>query len=325
VDFLPNVSVTTLAGSTVSGKLDGTGAAATFDNPVNLVVDANGNLTVADFESGSIRSVTPAGVVTTPFGGKAGFSRPFGLAYGPAGELFVETDSNTKDDNTPDTGSAWTVDLAAGTATLLVENVGRPRGLLLSGTRLLMSNPPHHAVRALDLGSHAVSDFVGTWDCAGFVNGTGTSARFYMPYDIAQAPNGDLIIADEGNNAIRRLTPDGVVSTIVGTGTPGMVDGTLAEAYLSAPRAVAVDAAGVIYVSELGNQRVRRIDIANDRVQTVAGDGNAGFMDGAGNVAEFFGQEGIDVSADGHTLYVADGTQGGAGKPYNRIRAIALP
>ena len=60
-------------------------------------------------------------------------------------------------------------------------------------------------------------------------------------------------------------------------------------------------------------------------MQTVAGDGNAGFMDGAGNVAEFFGQEGIDLSADGHTLYVADGTQGVAGKPYNRIRAIALP
>jgi sugar lactone lactonase YvrE len=104
-----------------------------------------------------------------------------------------------------------------------------------------------------------------------------------------------------------------------------MIDGPAMQARFFAPEDVAVDASGAIYVTDTGNHRVRRL--AGGQVQTLAGDGLEGFADGAGNVAEFYGQEGIAVTRDGRTVYVADGTSGADGVvvPYHRIRAIAVP
>jgi hypothetical protein len=326
VNFVANVTVSTLAGSGTPGTTDGNGATAQFNNPVNVLIDGDGDILVADFESGTIRSVTPAGEVTTPFGGQSSFSRPFGLALSDGGELWAQTDYNTSGTNGPDDGSVWTVDLSVGAATIRAEDIGRPRGLVFSSsTTLMLSHPGHHAVQALNTDNDAISDFAGEWDCPGFDDGTGTAARFYFPYDVDQAPNGDFIVIDSGNHAIRRITGAGVVTTIAGTGKPGMVDGSLSEAMFNAPRGVAVDDAGLIYVSDLGNHRIRRIDVDNDTVETLAGDGTAGFADGAGDAAQFFGQEGIDVTGDGSTLYVADGTEGNAGQPYHRIRTISIP
>jgi DNA-binding beta-propeller fold protein YncE len=189
---------------------------------------------------------------------------------------------------------------------------------------LVLSHPPHHAVRRLDMGDLDMGDFAGMWNCPGYADGQGDEARFYLPYDLATLSNGDLVIADQGNHAIRRITADGTVTTIAGTGHPGMVDGDLDMAQFDSPRALAVDG-DMIYVSDLDNHRIRRIDLAAATVQTLAGDGTPGFVDGAGQDARFFGQEGLAVSADGTQLIVADGTQGNVGEPFNRIRAINLP
>ena len=89
------------------------------------------------------------------------------------------------------------------------------------------------------------------------------------------------------------------------------------------PQDLAIDSQGNVFVSDSGNHRIRRISM-NGKVETVAGDGTAGFKDGDGIKSRFFGQEGIDVTADGKTLYVADGT-GGEPQPYNRVRKITLP
>ena len=100
-------------------------------------------------------------------------------------------------------------------------------------------------------------------------------------------------------------------------------DGPAASARFNRPEAVAADANGVVYVSDVGAHRIRQI--AAGMVSTVAGDGTQGFVDGAGNMAEFYGQEGITVSSDGTTVYVADGTAGSDTPiPYNRIRAITF-
>ena len=323
VDHIGGVTVSTLAGSDAAGSTDGTGAAATFDNPVNVVVNPNGNLTVADFEQGMIRTVTPEGNVTTAMSDQTSFARPFGLAYSANGTLHVGTDTNTDANNSSGMGSLWTVDTSVGNASLVFEEIGRPRGLAFAGDTLFMSHPPHHVVQAFD--GNELVDLAGQWNCPGFADGTGSEARFYIPYDVDRLPNGDLVLVDAGNHSIRLVTPDGAVSTLAGTGNPGMVDGGLATAQFKAPRAIAVGDDGMIYVSDLGNHRIRRIDVDGNVVQTLAGDGTPGFADGAGESARFFGQEGMDLSPDGTLLYVADGTEGKVGEPFNRIRVIALP
>jgi DNA-binding beta-propeller fold protein YncE len=120
------------------------------------------------------------------------------------------------------------------------------------------------------------------------------------------------------------VTLAGVVTPFAGDNVAGTIDGPRASARFVNPRTLAADASGAVYVSDTGAHRIRRI-AADGTVTTVAGDGVAGYMEGAGNVAEFFGQEGIAVSADGTTVYVADGTAGAEPPgPYHRIRKITI-
>jgi DNA-binding beta-propeller fold protein YncE len=115
----------------------------------------------------------------------------------------------------------------------------------------------------------------------------------------------------------------GAVTTFAGSGDAKTVDGPRLSAAFDLPQAVAVDTAGVVYVTDVGSHRIRMIDTAGT-VTTLAGDGVAGFADGSGETAEFFGQEGIAVDPAGHLLFVADGNGGDVSKPYNRIRTISF-
>ena len=120
-----------------------------------------------------------------------------------------------------------------------------------------------------------------------------------------------------------RRTRPGAVATVAGGFELGTVDGTRAESRFVWPCALAVDAAGEVFVSDRGSQRIRRV-AADGTVETVAGDGTAGFLDGDGASAEFYGQEGIAVTPDGKTVYVADGN-GGDGSAHHRVRVIHIP
>lgn len=322
VDPISGVVVSTIAGSDVPGTQDGTGASAHFSNPVNLVIGPSGDLIVADFDNGMLRRVTPSGHVTT-LTNQTGFQRPFGLAFTPGSQLIVQTDRNEAGGST--IGTLWTVDTTTGAATVLKENLGRPRGIVaFDASSLFMSDVLAHWTRRFALANGAVTLLAGQSGTPGFADGTGVAARFNGPYGAALLPSGDVVMADMGNNAIRVVTAAGAVTTLAGNGAAGMVDGDLASARFSAPRDVAVDASGRVFVSDNGNHRIRLIDPAADTVRTVAGDGTSGFADGDGQSAQFFGQEGIDVTTDGKTLYVADGN-GGDPYPYHRIRKVQLP
>ena len=109
----------------------------------------------------------------------------------------------------------------------------------------------------------------------GFADGRGSEARFATPSGIALAPDGTLVVADTGNHAIRRVTANGVVTTIAGDGISGYVDGPSAQARFNAPVGVAVDAAGRIIVADTYNDRIRVID-PDGQVRTLAGGGNDG-------------------------------------------------
>jgi DNA-binding beta-propeller fold protein YncE len=223
----------------------------------------------------------------------------------------------------PGSGALWIVDLATGVPSIVLGGLGRPRGLVvLPSGELLISDYQGHTLRKLDLATKKLSAFAGLENVPGLADGHGGTARFSEPYGMALLPGGNVVVADQGNHALRLVTPSGEVVTIAGGNGPGMVDGPAMEAHFHSPRDVAVDAAGNIYVTDVGNHRIRRLGL-DGMVQTVAGDGTAGFADGEGTAARFFGQEGIDAMPDGK-IVVADGSNGEK-EPYHRVRVLEVP
>ena len=138
----------------------------------------------------------------------------------------------------------------------------------------------------------------------GFADGVGAAATFNTPSGLALDNAGNLYVADTGNHAIRKITPQGVVTTLAGTGTAGYRDGAAAQAQFDAPIGVAVDNAGKVYVADTYNDRIRVI--GNDGiVATLAGAGAPGYGDGVGTEASFDTPCAVAIDKSG-TLWVAD-------------------
>jgi len=315
--------VSTLAGAADSGDVDGDRATARFANPVNVRLGPDGTLYVADFDNGRIRTVDPAGNVTTLLS-QIGFARPFGLAFGSAGVLYVETDNDAQGAHSTTSGTIWRLDIAARAATVIATGLGRPRGLaVLADGQLVFTDYAHHVIVRVDPSSGTQHALAGVFDAPGYVDGAGTAARFSAPYGIAVRADGKLVVADNGNHRVRLVDPaSGATSTLAGTGVAGYADGALEAAEFDLPQAIAIDAADDIFVTDTNNYRVRRI--RGTAVDTVAGNGMAGFRDADDRLAaEFYGLEGLAVSPDGTQLDVADGNRGD-GEPYNRVRRVEL-
>lgn len=139
---------------------------------------------------------------------------------------------------------------------------------------------------------------------AGFADGTGTSAKFNYPKSVTVDSNGNVYVADYGNNRIRKITSGGVVSTLAGSGVAGFADAAGTSAKFNYPSGVAVDSTGNVYVADTTNHRVRKIIPTGD-VTTLAGTGVSGFADGAGASAQFYSPAGVAIDSDG-MVYVAE-------------------
>ncbi len=138
----------------------------------------------------------------------------------------------------------------------------------------------------------------------GHADGPGTQATFNTPSGVAVDREGNIYVADTGNNRIRKITPQGVVSTVAGDGTAGHVDGPVLQARFNAPIGITVDKRGNIYVADTYNDRVRIIT-PGGQVSTVAGAGAPGYADGDAGGALFDTPCAVVVTADG-TLIIAD-------------------
>jgi sugar lactone lactonase YvrE len=314
--------VSTLAGTTSAGYIDGGRAVARFSNPVNVAY-RDGILYVADFDNGKLRAIDVDSHVTTTVIAQQGFQRPFGMAFASDGTLYVSTDNDQLGNHTPMSGSIWKVDLNTRKATVLANAIGRPRGIVvLPDGRLAAADYLHHVVELINTTNGQVTPIAGAWDTAGMVDGAAAVARFSAPYNLTVRPDGKLIVTDYDNNRIRLVAMDGTTETLSGGTEAGFVDGAMITARFSHPQAMSVAANGDIYITDAGNFRVRRI--VGDHVDTIAGDGKGGSLDSDDRLAaEFYGLEGLSVVPDGSMLYVADGNRGD-GLPYNSVRQVKL-
>jgi glucose/arabinose dehydrogenase len=138
----------------------------------------------------------------------------------------------------------------------------------------------------------------------GFADGAGAAASFNTPSAVALDAAGNLYVADTGNNRVRKVTPEGVVTTLAGDGAAGFREGPAAQARFDAPVGVAVDKEGSVYVADTYNDRVRVVT-KEGLVRTLAGSGSPAYADGAGEGASFDTPCGVAVS-DAGEVYVAD-------------------
>lgn len=181
-----------------------------------------------------------------------------------------------------------------------------PRGLAVDGQgNLYVADTENHRIRRISPDGRTAT-FAGTGGVA-HSDGPAATAQFNSPCGVAFDSDGTLYVADAGNHCIRQIRA-GVVSTLAGTvqagyGTAGFADGPAATARFDNPYGVAVDAQHTVYVADTNNHRIRTV--SGGVVRTLAGSGTAGFADGPGAVAQFYGPGDVAVDGSG-SVYVAD-------------------
>jgi ABC-type branched-subunit amino acid transport system substrate-binding protein len=197
----------------------------------------------------------------------------------------------------------------------------RPTDVVLGMTGILyVADPGNNRIRAISP-DRTVTTLAGSGD-RGFEDGPADQAQFDGPKRLAVDLDGSIYVTDgidfegRGNHAVRRIAPDGTVTTLAGTGQPGRADGPTAEAGFFWPDSLDVDAGGNVYVADDSNHRIRVIT-PEGMVYTLAGTGMIGYADGSGPEAAFFIPKGVALDGAGH-LYV---TEVGS----NRVRVIHLP
>lgn len=256
------------------GNTDGTGAAARFMGPEGVAVDASGNVYVADGWNHTIRKITPVGVVSTLAGsaGEGGsadgagsaarFMNPQGVAVDASGNVYVvDSENHTIRKITPGgivstlAGSAGERGRADGAGS--VARFYRPAGIVVGASgNVYVADSENHTIRKITPGG-IVSTLAGSPEEWGSVDGPGSVAKFHRPSGIAVDASGNIYVADSGNNTIRRITPAGVVSTIGGkAGTTGGSDGLGSLSVFTFPNGMAIDASGVLFVSDNMENRI---------------------------------------------------------------------
>ncbi len=319
--------VSTLAGSAGNpGYINGTGSAANFSTPVGVAVDQVGNVYVADSDNNTIRKITPAGAVSTLAGGgpdtfgntdgigtAARFKAPNGVAVDQAGNVYVADSMNNIIRKITSAGVVST--LAGGgpdnpgykDGTGTAARFNYPIGVAVDQAgNVYVADTFNNTIRKITP-TGVVSTLAGSAGNAGSTDSSDGDPLFYQPNGVAVDQDGNVYVADSTNNIIRRITPEGVVSTLAGGGmnSSGSIDGAGTAARFNYPGGVAVDPAGNVYVADSLNSTIRKITSAGV-VSTLAGSArHFGSTDTINNGPFFNTPYGVAVDQVG-TLYVAD-------------------
>ena len=415
--ILPDGTVTTIAGGSTFGSLDGPAETARFQVASDVAIDPDGSIYVADGSAGRIRKITPDGVVATVAGGdppegeRSVLGFPSRLALAPDGNLYVidhvhirrlapsgqvstfaggggefdfdgpranvgfvfprdidvdaegnvyVLDGSDYADSFPDasyrvrkvSADGWVSTVFQGHTRSADGLLVSPGGLAVTaGGEVYLTNTARNQIVRV-AGPHTLEAVAGT-GTDGFLDGDRDKADFSWPGHLALAPSGALVVTDQADRAVRVVSPnaegrftavplapiselprlEGVrVRLLAGRpGVSGYADGAGEEARFRLPRGVALDATGAVIVADAGNDAVRRVS-RDGIVTTLAGGNGRGSQDGPGDVAQF--DDPVDVAlGPGGFIYVVDKGNGllrrvgsdGAVSPGSREEDAILP
>lgn len=337
----PNGTISTFAGN---GNFQSTGdggpaISAAFTAPLGLTLGSDNSLYIADYGAQRIRRVTPSGTIAT-FAGNGGFFgdgagatlaslfTPSTAAVGPDNSVYIADTANNRIRRLTPDGIITTV---AGTGVPGARGDGGPATSARLNQPYGIAAAPDGSLYIADSNNHrirrvspdgVISTIAGNGVYGfGGDGGPATSAQLAGPSSIALAPDGSVYIADYGNARIRRVTPDGKISTVAGTGVAGFSGdgGPATSAQLNSPSSIAVNPTdGSLYIADTANNRIRRVSITNGRISTVAGNGVNGY-DGDGGPAasaQLSNPTGISIDPSG-LLYIVDS--------YNNVIRLVTP
>ena len=256
--------VSKFAGSGDYSYADGEGLNASFRHPCFIAIDANGNLFIGDTDNHRIRKITKGGLVSTyagigpegpwltisPYDGYRTTASigPQSLVFDAQGTLYFNGGNLSKitsDGNvvsialTPSSSAGWGMAVDPVSGNFYVSNYNKILKITPTGS---------------------VTTFAGSGD-AGAADGLGTAASFSQPCGLAIDADGNIYVADISNNKIRKITPQGMVSTLAGTGLAGSADGVGSSATFDGPINIVIDSKGNLLVSDQNNNRIRKITL----------------------------------------------------------------
>jgi DNA-binding beta-propeller fold protein YncE len=326
--------ISTVAGTGAKGNAGDGGAAtqALLNNPFDLAFDPAGNLCFSDTYNHCIRRIDArSGIITTIAGsGERGFSgdggpatraqmdQPYGIVIDRSGNIYIADRLN---------GRVRRVDGASGVITTLAGDgsgkysgdggpadragLAEPNGLALDREhrRLFVADVADNRVRVVDLASGIITTFAGTGKAAHAGDGgSAASADVFGARAVALAPDDSLYVLERQGSSLRRVR-DGIIETVAGTGARAYGgDGHDARhAVFNAPKEMAVDPSGNVFIVDTENHAIRLIDAQTWVVTTIAGNGEAGpgGDGGPANAASLARPHGALVGPDG-AVYIGD-------------------
>ncbi len=333
----PQGIIATVAGSGAFGFLGDQGVAtgAQLASPRGVAVDSAGAVYIADTLNNRIRKITPDGnIVTVAGGNQPGFSgdgsnalfaqlnRPTSVAVDRFGNVYFTDTGNQRVRRINGAGIITTIagngavgfrgDNGPGTSALL----NSPQSVAVdSAGNVYIADTENQRIRKVN--SQGIITTVAGSDPGAGDGGPAVSAHLFQPSGAALDPAGNLYIADTSNHRIRKVTPQGIITTIAGNGTAGYSGdgGSAIAAQLNGPAGLALDASGALYIADVGNNVIRKI--SSGSITTVVGTGKADTTGDGGpaNLATLFNPSAVAFDRQGN-LYIADSGN-------NRIRVVS--
>jgi uncharacterized protein (TIGR03437 family) len=326
--------ISTYAGSTsgaTTGITLGDGGAADMailNQPVGVAVDSAGNLYISEFGDARIREVTVTKLIINTIAGTGNYgflgdggkatsalmAGPRGISIDASGNSYVADLWNYRVRKISSSGTISTIagdgvyssSEDGGPAALAELNT--PRGVAVDPAgNVYVADTLNYRVRQINP-SGVINNFAGNGSAGSSGDGSpATSAELTQPQALTADAAGNIYIVDSVNHRVRVVAPNGVITTIAGNGTPGYSGdgGPAASAQLNAPRGVAVDSSGNLYIADFNNNVVRKV--SNGIITTVAGIGSLGFSGDGGPAtsAQMYGPVAVAVDAAGD-LYISD-------------------
>ncbi|MCS7077041.1 MAG: OmpA family protein [Bacteroidia bacterium] len=311
------ITVSTVAGTTKVGHKDGDAKQATFYGPNRLYISSLGNIYITDEQNYCVRRINIVGNVSTLVRWKDFEKQTLAqiVTYRPAG-LYVDFYENVfvtepskhrimhfqpKKSNRIVAGKTDTPGFVDGTGENALFHT--PTGMCVDEEgNFYIVEQWNNAIRKVS--QQGVVTTIAGGKRIGYADGKGLDAQFNNPTGICIDRNHNLYIADCFNHRIRKITPDGTVTTVAGNGLAGYKDGLASEALFNYPYELCMDSEDNIYVVEEGNHTVRKIDHLGV-VSTIAGNGSPGYKDGTGTEAQFNCPHDVEIDSKGN-LYIAD-------------------